>query len=255
MFTYKQYSTSRRRKRLPIIIIILLFVFSATLAADTVPHNVPIFKSDNIQSTSNREAHKSLISSKQPKMPLSNNDQSFILLELTHNLEDKLKSIRNKELGIPYIQQIFDTMEFVSIQRNDTKLVTEMARKLSMKLSKAIEAINRTHEELRKNIFNTDQIYLHTFMHPCQYDELNGLDQHYDRKQIEIKNYQKTMVDQLRHIDPMNKNVTANDQLITVIKSINYTLQNFRQVYFLSHYDSASSNQCRTPDDEHFHFR
>lgn len=222
---------------------------------------VPIFKDDdNILSNTNslylnvtnrgvlmpelRFREKSSI--KTSKMSASISDEPFLFLELTHKLEEKIKSIRNTELGITSIQKIFDTMEFVSIQRNDTKLVADMAKRLSLKLSKAIQVINETISQITQRISMDPSIYLHTFVYPCAYDELN---QHYDRTQIEIKNYQKRK----QQVVPTNKNITVNDQLMNIIKSINYTSNNFRQVFFLSHFDSASPSQCCIPiADDHF---
>lgn len=230
---------------------------------------VPIFKSDDnsviTSSFSNisLELSQDLNISTKPIVPQTDSEhsphpqQSFIIGELTQNLELKLKSFRNTELGIPFIQQIFDTMDFVTVHRNDSQLVGEMASRLTLKISRATRIINDTRRFLRKNLITSrhEDVYLHTVVHPCRpFDELTALDQHYDKRQIEIKNWPASAgsIDQFATLDPANANYTANRKLVDAIRAVNYSLANLRQVYFLSRDDWAGETTCRrSADDVH----
>lgn len=196
--------------------------------------------------------------------------ETLAITELTENLETKLKSIRNSELGIPFLQEIFDTMEFVSIVRNDSKLVAEMAERLSQKLTRAIRVLNDTRRFIRKNVHSDvdDPIFLESLVHPCPLlDDLQKLDQHYDKRQIEIKNWPaigigggvaaSSSIGVELFFDgsatyPETANFTANHRLNELIKSVNYSELNLKQIYFLSKDDLAGDEKCRrTSDDMH----
>lgn len=214
--------------------------------------------SSDTSSTTNEQQYHHKFNSKpnNHKVPSSSFDiDAFSIHELNRNLEIKLKSIRNTELGIPFIQEIFDTMEFVAIDRNDTKIVTEMVQKLTKKLNKAIRAITDASIKLQSSLRMNDEqdeddwatIFLQTTIHPCPYNE-QRLDQHYDKNQIEIKNYMKTTE---HFIETDNVNFTINQQLTESLTQVNYSLHNFKQLYFLSKDDFANDYNCHLHSDNH----
>lgn len=216
----------------------------------------------------NNEQH--IVTKPTTKVPLQQGDAvpppppPFSIVEMTHNLEDKLKSIRNSELGVPFVQEIFDTMEFEVFHRNDSRLVAEFAARLTVKLNRATRAINETRRSLRKNVFSTAavdtisssyshrrDVFLHSVIHPCRpppKDDLSLLDQHYDKQQIEIKNWPKLRAgggghEQAIVFDEFDGiNFTANIHVADAIRSVNYSGEaNFRQIYFLSRDDLAAT--------------
>lgn len=128
------------------IIIIILYILQHIAATNVFNSYVPIYLSDNSKSNSSHSLYvnTSAISAdlpnsfnqtssliyKKPKVPSQSNDASYHnILDLTGNLEKRLKSIRNNELAIPIIQEMYDTMEFSPIHRNDTKAAYDIVSK------------------------------------------------------------------------------------------------------------------------------
>lgn len=243
------------------VIFIILYILQQTAATNVFNSFVPIYLSDN--SKSNSSSHSLYVNTsaisvdlsnaynnqssslifKKSKVPSQSNDASLHnILDLTGNLEKRLKSIRNNELAIPLIQEMFDTMEFSSIYRNDTKTATDIANKISHKLNKAIRILNQTKEFIDTNTDGLDEkIILHTMVHPCPYDEQSL---QYDKSQIEIKNYLKNVGN---FADQDDLNFTINNEVLEKLRQYSGNVDNFKQIYFISKNDYVSEYNC------HFH--
>lgn len=239
--------------------IIMLYILQQISATNVFNSFVPIYLSDNSKSNSSHSLYvnTSAISAdlansynqsssfifKKPKVPSQSNDASLHnILDLTGNLEKRLKSIRNNELAIPIIQEMFDTMEFTPIYRNDTKAAYDIANKLTHKLNKAIRILNQTREFIDSNTDGLgEKIILHTMVHPCPYDEQSL---QYDKSQIEIKNYLKNVGS---FADQDDLNFTINSELLEKLRQYNGNAENFKQIYFISKNDYVSEYNC------HFH--
>lgn len=241
--------------------IIIIIIFLQQIAATNVLNSfVPIYLNDNSKPNSSHSLYvngsaisadlssnsynqSSSLIFKKPKVPTQSTDASLHnILDLTGNLEKRLKSIRNNELAIPIIQEMFDTMEFSPIYRNDTKAAYDIANRITHKLNKAIRILNQTKEFIDTNTDGLgEKIILHTMVHPCPYDEQSL---QYDKSQIEIKNYLKNVGN---FADQDDLNFTINSELLEKLRQYNGNVENFKQIYFISKNDYVSEYNC------HFH--
>lgn len=93
------------------------------------------------------------------------NEQEFSILNLSGDLEDKLKSIRNSDLGKNIIQEMFDLMEYTPASYNDVEIIDKIAKRLKSKLDPAIEIINEMCEFLNNEIHNETNFL--SLLNPC----------------------------------------------------------------------------------------
>lgn len=223
------------------------------------PVHVPIFRSDHhILSLSNlsslsfnsfdathvvSDPVKPTATTKPP--PQSHSTPSFGIERLTRALQAKLKSLRNTELAVPALQQILDdeiASNGVNIDDiallNDTQLVAQFAHRLESKLQLAQGAI----DDAVRVIGQSRSKVLPTVVQPCPFDDwATALDQHYDRTQIEIKNY--------RAPPDRNANWTAEEKashqmVMQTLKGFRTGNFAFQRAYFLSNSDIAGQYVC-----------
>lgn len=81
----------------------------------------------------------------------SNDSSNYLVINVKQSLELALKNIRNNELEIPTIQEIFDSMEFIPIVRNDMDIARNMSSKLSGKLTQGKRSLNEMCRYVMKN--------------------------------------------------------------------------------------------------------
>ncbi|XP_062547043.1 VWFA and cache domain-containing protein CG16868 [Armigeres subalbatus] len=116
----------------------------------------------------------------------SENDREYSIQELTKMLEIKLKRIRNQELDVPVVQELYDTMEFTSVIRNDIEELEKMAKKLTTKFEQSAAAIDRLRAFIYESATRHSAKY-NTIIHPCPYSELiNPWD---DEPQFDLQNF------------------------------------------------------------------
>uniref|UniRef100_A0A336KQQ9 CSON014583 protein n=1 Tax=Culicoides sonorensis TaxID=179676 RepID=A0A336KQQ9_CULSO len=72
----------------------------------------------------------------------SSSPYNFGISDLAKAMDKKLKNIRNVELGASVVQDIYDSMEFSAVARNDVETVNKMSKKLNAKLKKTSNIIN-----------------------------------------------------------------------------------------------------------------
>lgn len=164
-------------------------------------------------------------------------------------------------MGIPYVQEILNAMEFVSVVQNDSLSVAHMAEKLTAKLTK----FNRIIKDIRRYIVNvlldtTHRVQLETIVQSwsCEMPTVPANDRQTAAADlIEILNLTKpnaeqlTQIDDNQNINQIDRNATINHLLRTTIESINNTNGNlnFKNIYFLS----LADFNVRTSRCHHFH--
>lgn len=246
---------------LALLLLLLSFVgrTNAQTEADAIiqPVHVPIFRSDHhILSLSNLSslsfnsfdgAHQHVTDhpvKSTTKQPQSHSTPSFGIERLTKALEAKLKSLRNTELAVPAIQKILDdqlTADAVNEDialLNDTQLVAQFALRLENKLQLAQFAI----DDAARIIGQSQSKVLPTVVQPCPFDDwATALDQHYDKTQIEIKNYRAPPD---RHLNWTAEEKASHQMVMQTLKGFRTGNFAFQRAYFLSNSDVAGQHVC-----------
>lgn len=216
-------------------------------------------------------------SSSSASFPFSGQSPSkqYAILDFRNNLNRQLKSIQDKELLVPTIQNLFDSNEPISLtgSHNDTKIIIQLMTKMEMKFTRAIRAVNETRatildilistghqRKINSSDINNDDVrnvFLESIILPCSTkasDKMNARednsnsDETIDNKNsIEILNY----LNNAGHLHEMDdKNFTVNSRLMEAIKTVdmssNAAVANFRDVYFLAKDNYGSASNCRT---------
>lgn len=222
------------------------------------PVHVPIFRSDHhILSLSNLSSltlnafdgahhHATADPVKTSiKVPATHSSPSFGIERLTRALQAKLKSLRNTELSVPAVQQIFDNQLGARVAAhdelsmlNDTQLVGQLALRLENKLQLAQLAIDDAVRVIGQN--NNGQ--LPTVVQPCPFDDwATALDQHYDKTQIEIKNYRAPPD---RHANRTDEEKATHQMVVQTLKAFRTGRFAFQRAYFMSNTDVAGQQVC-----------
>lgn len=216
--------------------------------------------------------------------PPNLNPQHFAISDLRTEINRQLKSINERELLVPSIQNLFDSIDPVpmSAAQNDTKILGQMASKMEAKLWKAIATVDATSGQIMDIIAAAEsieakpqphrnaheRILLETIVLPCATDARSvdhdaatvdersklALD---DMKSIEILNYLSHAAGHLH--ETSDKNFTTNTRILDEIKSIQTSavggvhVVSFRDVFFLAWDNYASVSNCRRyfPNEEY----
>ncbi|XP_058448231.1 VWFA and cache domain-containing protein CG16868 [Malaya genurostris] len=201
------------------------------------------------------------------------NEKDYSVHELTKLLEVKLKRIRNQELDVPVVQELYDTMEFTSIIRNDVDELENIAKKLTAKFERSAAAIDRLRIYINDSI-NRQSAKYNTLISPCPYTELmNPWD---DEPQFDLQNFiqntkllnSSTTLRQFtgesgfldfsafptspedrpririsdQSVDDNNQNLQKRFQ--DQISNLNSNFYNLKQLFYLSVFDQASAFKC-----------
>ncbi|KAL1394728.1 hypothetical protein pipiens_003002 [Culex pipiens pipiens] len=200
-------------------------------------------------------------------------DRDYSIQELTKLLEMKLKRIRNQELDVPVVQELYDTMEFTSIIRNDVDELDKMTKKLSAKFEQSSAVIDRLQAFIYDAITRQGAKY-NTLINPCPYSEmLNPWD---DEPQFDLQNFiQNTKLmnstaslkqfssdsgfldfsafpaspDDRPRIRINDQTVEDNNQnlqkrFVDQIAHLHGNFYNLKQLFYLSPLDQASAFKC-----------
>ncbi|XP_055595586.1 VWFA and cache domain-containing protein CG16868 [Uranotaenia lowii] len=196
--------------------------------------------------------------------------------ELSKLLEMKLKRIRNQELDVPSVQELYDTMEFSSVLRNDLDDLNKMAKKLLKKIEQAALVI----EKLKTFVYDTTMqrsAKYNTLIYPCPYsDMMNPWD---EEPQFDLQNFiQSTKAtnasNPLKQLGSENgflefspfptnpderppkirisdQSVDDNNQKLQkrFVELISYLQSNFynpKQIFYLSAFDQVSAFKCNS---------
>lgn len=240
-------------------LILLAGQTTAQTDADAIqPVHVPIFRSDHhILSLSNLSSlsfssfdgtHQPVsdptkLTAKQP--PPFQSTPSFGIERLTKSLQAKLNSLRNTELAVPAIQKILDDQLTANVNKkedivalNDTQLVAQFALRLENKLHLALSAI----DDAVRIIGQSRSTVLPTVVQPCPFDDwATALDQHYDKTQIEIKNYRAPPD---RHSNWTTEEKASHHLVMQTLKGFRTGNFAFQRAYFLSNSDIAGQYVC-----------
>ncbi|XP_055545291.1 VWFA and cache domain-containing protein CG16868 [Wyeomyia smithii] len=95
-------------------------------------------------------------------------ERDYSVLELSKLLEMKLKRIRNQELDVPVVQELYDTMEFTSVIRNDIDELDKIAKKLTAKFDQSVAVVDRMRAFIYDSISRQSAKY-NTLISPCPY--------------------------------------------------------------------------------------
>lgn len=218
------------------------------------PVHVPIFRSDHhILSLSNLSslslnafdgAHQQSTEPVKSTTKPPHSTPSFGIDRLTRSLHAKLMSLQNTELAVPSIQQIFDDQLTAKAAKediafvNDTQLVAQFALRLENKLQLAQYAINDAAKEIGQSQFNG----LPTVVQPCPFDDwATALDQHYDKTQIEIKNYRAPPD---RHLNWTVDEKASHQMIMQTLKGFRTGNFAFQRAYFVSNSDIGGQLVC-----------
>lgn len=213
--------------------------------------------------------------------------QHFAILDLRARLNRQLKSMHEKELLVPTIQNLFDSLDPIplSAAQNDTKILNQMVLKMEAKLWKAIETVAATGDQIgdiiaavmqstdsksqQQSYRTRERILLETIVLPCSTDARYfdhdvtadersrlALD---DNKSIEILNYLSHAAGHLHETN--DKNFTTNSRILEELKKIQTSAVNwvgpnsvsFRDIFFLAADNYASVSNCRRyyPNEEY----
>ncbi|XP_055857843.1 VWFA and cache domain-containing protein CG16868 [Episyrphus balteatus] len=192
---------------------------------------------------------------------------NYSVMTLVRSIDARLKTIRNIELGITTIQEIFDAMDFKAIISETNNTLHKFSNRLTKKLQKATTIIydfkwffennitqiidstiitNRNSEsESNQTKPLRDQIFLNTLIQPCPFEDYS-LEQNYNKQQIQILNYLKN-----NHHDNLvienNLSFKLNGKILEEIRRLNNqdAANNYKHIYYLSNYDYASDHNCQ----------
>ncbi|XP_065081043.1 VWFA and cache domain-containing protein CG16868 [Ochlerotatus camptorhynchus] len=200
-------------------------------------------------------------------------EREYSIQELTKSMEMKLKRIRNQELDVPVVQELYDTMEFTSVIRNDIEELEKMTKKLTVKFEQSAAVIDRLRAFIYDSATRHSAKY-NTIINPCPYSELiNPWD---DEPQFDLQNFiQNTKLmnssntmkqfsgesafldfsafpaspDDRPRIRITDQTVEDNNQSLQkrFLDQIAHLQSNFyslKQLFYLSSFDQASAFKC-----------
>ncbi|XP_058818619.1 VWFA and cache domain-containing protein CG16868 [Topomyia yanbarensis] len=200
-------------------------------------------------------------------------DKDYSVQELAKLLEAKLKRMRNQELDVPAVQELYDTMEFTSVIRNDIDELEKIAKKLTVKFERSAAVIDRLRAYIHDSISRQSAKY-NTLISPCPYSELmNPWD---DEPQFDLQNFIQntklmnssttlkqftgesgfldfsafpTSPDDRPRIRISDQTVDDNNQHLQKrfqdqISNLNSNFYSLKQLFYLSTFDQASAFKC-----------
>lgn len=104
----------------------------------------------------------------------------MLLQDVAPNLSNRLRDVRNKELGVPVMQEIFDNLQFGSSLRNDEKRVEDIAISIDKRLQEYLTLLTKTRISVENAIHERGMAssQLSSAAHPCFINSLR--DEFYD---------------------------------------------------------------------------
>lgn len=167
-----------------------------------------------------------------------------IISKISSTIENRLKSIRNNELGVPIIQSLYDSFQFSSAtNQNETALVEAIAILIEAKITPAINIIQEMCSFLTNDNHNTTTFY--SLLNPCPND---------DRVEVKIDHFYNEIYNHNNQFDILNdKNLIFHKFLIeNIAKVADDSWLSYRQ-YFLSTSDKGLVENCNNHlDDSRF---
>lgn len=161
-----------------------------------------------------------------PKVATSSTSStSFNVLDLVGNLDVRLKHIRNIELGVTYIQEIFDAIGYTDALRPEDATINQLSHRIQAKLEVVHDILDSLSEFIGSNITETlrqqgtnssndePNVFLNTLIQPCPFDDFT-LEQNYNKNKIQILNYLK--LSGFRDVDDLN--FTINNKILSVLR-------------------------------------
>uniref|UniRef100_A0A6B2EBJ0 Putative dihydropyridine-sensitive l-type calcium channel n=1 Tax=Phlebotomus kandelakii TaxID=1109342 RepID=A0A6B2EBJ0_9DIPT len=159
--------------------------------------------------------------------------------KLARRLEERFREVRDAELGVPDIQEMFDLMEFAPVVREDVDTVKRMSQRLAEKMEKAHLVIENLREFILTRAQELNRSRLNSVTFPCPF---RAPSIHYDRQQIEIVNFMKTLE------DVKDEEADFEASLTEELKKFSHTTAHFKRQFFLAS-DNAVDRNC--PDNPH----
>lgn len=119
-----------------------------------------------------------LITVKTPDNGKSNfPDQDFLVLNLSSALEAKLKSIQTIEMNSKIISEMFELMEYQSVEINELDMVNRISKRMSSKLDPAVQITDEMCDFLNNE--NHNQTNFLSLLNPCPNDTVIFKMDHY----------------------------------------------------------------------------
>lgn len=175
----------------------------------------------------------------------NNYEYSNKISEFVENLILRINNLRNLELGVPYVQGMFDSMNFTTFIENNADVVTKISSRIKNKIQQTIKSINYLHNIILEHTKNN--FYINTIIQPCPFDDYNEQN-YYNKNQIEIINYlkygEKNYIKQNNNGNSLDYiiNTKITSEFKKLLTNENISLAN---VFFLSQFDHASDNFCQ----------
>ncbi|XP_055922242.1 VWFA and cache domain-containing protein CG16868 [Eupeodes corollae] len=182
------------------------------------------------------------------------------VMTLVRSIDARLRNIRNVELGVTTIQEIFDAMDLTATVSETKETLKLFSQRLTKKLQNAKTNIydlkrlfdnNITHimenaliDTDLKNQSHIKKIFLNTLIQPCPFEDYS-LEQNYNKHQIQILNNLKN-----NHYSDLSVenslSFRLNGMILEEIRRLNNIETNyFKHVFFLSNNDYASDHNCQ----------
>ncbi|XP_019539275.2 VWFA and cache domain-containing protein CG16868 [Aedes albopictus] len=212
----------------------------------------------------------------QQQQQVAGHDREYSIHELTKLLEMKLKRIRNQELDVPVVQELYDTMEFTSVIRNDIEELEKMAKKLTAKFEQSAAVIDRLRAFVYESASRHSAKY-NTIINPCPYSSSNELINPWDDEpQFDLQNFIQNAKlinsssslkqfsgdggfldfsafpaspDDRPRIRISDQTVEDNNQslqkrILDQIAHLQSSFYSLKQLFYLSSFDQASAFKC-----------
>lgn len=179
---------------------------------------------------------------KLPEVPDVKKIENINFLEKT--IESKLKTIKNEELALSYIQEIVGSWSYYENSINEAVLIDKIANAIALKIEPAVNIIKEicsflTNKEHKQTIF-------YSLLNPCPND---------DNIEVKINHFYNEIhnISSEVNFDILNdRNLIFHNYLIENIGKADHSWLAQRQ-YFLSTSDQARIENCNyVPDDPHF---
>uniref|UniRef100_A0A1B0DMH7 Uncharacterized protein n=1 Tax=Phlebotomus papatasi TaxID=29031 RepID=A0A1B0DMH7_PHLPP len=163
--------------------------------------------------------------------------------KLAKRLEERFREIRDAELGVPDVQEMFDSMEFAPVARDDVDTVKRMSQRLAAKMEKAHLVISSLRDFIVDSVQARNRSKLNSVTFPCPFRSTVPPSLQYDRQQIEIVNFMKTLEDIKDEEEQFETSLTNE------LKKFTHSTAHFKRQFFLAASDNAVDKKC--PDNQH----